>query len=123
MANYTEFEAKFYPVNKVAYRKKLKKLGNELDKRLIKNADKLMEDKIITCKTKDQLELAMKEGKVGRVNWCSTNKDGIKCAENIEKKTGAEVRGTLANKKETPVGKCIVCGNIAREVVYIAKSY
>src|SRR3989304_6767197 len=27
MANYTEFEAKFYPVNKVAYRKKLKKLG------------------------------------------------------------------------------------------------
>ncbi|HRZ85965.1 MAG TPA: proline--tRNA ligase [Candidatus Paceibacterota bacterium] len=103
----------------------LKKLGKEFDIRLKEKADKFMNDKIVDCKTKDQIEKTINSKKIARVNFCSTNKEGIKCAEVIEKDTGAEIRGTLANTKEETFGnkKCIICNNDAEEVVYIGKSY
>ena len=58
-----------------------------------------------------------------KVNFCSIEKQGEKCAEIIEKEINAEVRGTLINKKERPTGKCIICGKPAKEVVYVGKSY
>jgi prolyl-tRNA synthetase len=102
---------------------KLKKYGEEFDKRLREKAEKFMKGKIINCKTKEEIKKAMKDGKIARINWCSLNKEGLKCAEYIEKEINSEVRGTLANKRETPKGKCIICGRPAREIVYIAKSY
>jgi len=65
----------------------------------------------------------MREGKIARVNFCSIEKEGMKCAEHIEKEINAEVRGVLANKKEKSTGNCIICNKPAREVVYVAKSY
>ena len=102
---------------------KLSKLGKDYDSRLLKKAEKFLKDRIINCKTKEQVKKAMKEGKIARVNWCSLDKDGLKCAEHVEKEINAEVRGSLANKREKPSGKCIVCGRNAKEVVYVAKSY
>ena len=102
---------------------KLKEHGRKFDERLRKKAEKFMNGKIINCKTKDQIKKAMKEGKIARVNWCSLDKKAMKCAEYIEKELNAEVKGTLANKKEKPTGKCVICDKPAREVVYIAKSY
>ncbi|MBT3691450.1 proline--tRNA ligase [Candidatus Woesearchaeota archaeon] len=103
--------------------KNLNKLGKEFDDRLLKNSEKLMRGRIVNCKTKKELEKAMKDGKIARVDWCSINEEGFGCAEKIEKDVLAEVRGTLANKKEKSKGKCIVCGKPAKEIVYIAKSY
>ena len=103
--------------------KDLKKLGKEYDERLLKNSEKLMKGRIVNCKTKSDLKKAMGDGKIARVNWCSVGKEGIKCAEKVEKDTSAEIRGTLANKKEKASGNCIICGKAAKEVVYIAKSY
>ena len=102
---------------------KLSKLGKDYDSRLLKKAEKFLKSRIINCKTKEQVKKAMKEGKIARVNWCSLDKEGLKCAEHVEKEINAEVRGSLANKREKPSGKCIVCGRNAKEVVYVAKSY
>lgn len=102
---------------------KLKKLGEEFDKRLKEKADKFMKNKIVNCKTKQDLKKTIEDKKIARLDFCSVEKDGEKCAEHIEKETGAEIRGTLANKKEIASGKCIICGKKATEVVYVGKSY
>lgn len=102
---------------------KLKKYGIKFDDRLRKKAEESMNGKIVNCKTKEQVKKAMGEGKIARVNWCSLNNEGMKCAEHIEKEINAEVRGSLANKKEKSTGNCILCNKPAREVVYVAKSY
>ncbi len=82
-----------------------------------------MKNKIINCKTKQEIKKVIKNKKIARVNFCSIDKSGEKCAEYIEKQIEGEIRGILANKKEKPIGKCIICGKIAKEVVYIAKTY
>jgi len=102
---------------------KLKEYGRKFDERLRKKAEKLLNGKITNCKTKDQIKKVIKEGKIARISWCSLDKKAMKCAEYIEKEINAEVKGTLANKKEKPTGKCVICDKPAREVVYIAKSY
>ncbi len=102
---------------------KIKRLGKEFDERLKERAEKFMEGKIVNCKTKDQIRKVIKEGKIARVNFCSIDKKGEKCAEYTEKEINADVRGTLADKKEKSTGKCIICNDAATEVVYIAKGY
>ena len=86
-------------------------------------AEKFMKGRIINSNTKQEIKDTVENKKVARVNFCSIDKQGEKCAEIIEKEINAEVRGTLANKKEKPVGKCIVCKKPAKEVVYIGRSY
>jgi prolyl-tRNA synthetase len=102
---------------------KIGEFGKEYDIRLMKKADKFMEGKIVNCRAKDDIKRAMKDGKIARVDFCSVGKEGERCAEYVEKEIGAEVRGTMANKKEKPGGRCIICGRPAKEVVYIGKSY
>lgn len=101
----------------------IEKLGIEFDQRLRKNAEKSMIGKIIDCKTKAEIQKAIKDKKIARINFCSIEKQGEKCAEVIEKEIGAEVRGVLANKNEKSTGKCAICGKKAEVVVYVAKSY
>ena len=102
---------------------KLEKLGEEFDKRLRKKADEFLKKSIINCQTKKEVKKAVENKKIARVNFCSIEKEGEKCAGVIEKEINAEVRGILANKKEKPKGKCIICNKQAKEVVYIGKSY
>tara|TARA_B100001971_G_C18248404_1_gene576172 strand:+ start:935 stop:2383 length:1449 start_codon:yes stop_codon:yes gene_type:complete len=102
---------------------KIKKLGEEFDKRLKEKADNFMKNKIVNCKTKQDIKRAIENKKIARVNFCSIEKQGISCAEKIEKEFHSEVRGILANKKEKPSGKCVICDKQAKEVAYIGKSY
>ena len=102
---------------------KIKELGKEFDIRLKEKAEGFMKGKVVNCKTKEDIKKAIKNKKIARVNFCSIDKQGEKCAEIIEKEINAEVRGTLINKKERPTGKCIICGKPAKEVVYVGKSY
>jgi len=102
---------------------KLKKLGQDYDERLKKKADKLMDNRIANCRTKEEIKKVLNSGKIARVNFCSVDKSGEKCAEHVKKELGAEVRGTLADKNEKPSGNCIICNTRAKAVVYIAKSY
>lgn len=101
----------------------IKKLGIDYDERLLKKADKENEGKIINCETIEEIKKIIDSGKIARVSFCSTQKEGMPCAEVLEKKIGADVRGTLANKKEKVFSSCPFCKKEAHEVVYIAKSY
>jgi prolyl-tRNA synthetase len=101
--------------------KVIEKEGKDLSKNLISKADKEFKGNIVDVK--DYKDLMKFNGKIARVNFCSVDKDGEKCAAKIEKEALASVRGTRIDKKEKASGKCIVCGKKAKEVVYIAKSY
>lgn len=102
---------------------KFNEFSEEFDKRLKSKADKFMKDKLVDCKTKEELKKAIENKKIVRANFCSIDKTGEKCAESIEKEINAQVRGILWNKKEIAGGKCIICGKPAKEVVYIARAY
>ena len=102
---------------------KIKNLGIELDKRLKTKANNFLKKSIINCKTKQEIKIGLENKKIVRSNFCSIEKQGEKCAGVIEKELHAEVRGTLANKKEKPTSKCAICNKVAKEVVYIGKSY
>ena len=102
----------------------VKKIIEEFDKNMIKQADSLFDSRIKDAKNKEEITNVIESGAIARVNFCSVAKDGTSCAEVIEKEIGAQVRGTKL-QKETPFGnkKCAICNKDAREVVYIARSY
>ena len=108
---------------KISEVRKINDFGKRFDIRLRENADKSFRNKVVNCKTKAEIKKAIEEGKIARVSWCSIGKEGMKCAEAVEKEVNADIRGILANKKETPKGKCIICNKKAEEVVYIGRSY
>ncbi|MFH1801663.1 MAG: proline--tRNA ligase [archaeon] len=101
----------------------IKKISKEFTKNLIEKADKTFQGKIKDCKNISEIKKAVKEGLIARCLWCSVEREGEKCAEIIEKETGAEVRGTRLDEKQKPSGKCSICGKSAKHIVYIAKSY
>jgi len=102
---------------------KLKKYGEDIDERLRDKADKFMDKKIVSCKTKQEIKNAIENKKIARISFCSIDKEGEKCAEYVEKEMGAIILGTLANKNERASGSCIICSKPAKEVVYVGKSY
>jgi prolyl-tRNA synthetase len=102
---------------------KIKKLGKDFDLRLIKKADNFFKNSIKSCKTKEEVKSALENKRIARFNFCSIEKEGVKCAEYIEKELQARVMGIKANAKENPNGKCIICNKKANEVVYAGKSY
>jgi hypothetical protein len=57
------------------------------------------------------------------VQFCTTEIDGMSCAEEIKDRTGGEVRGTRIDVDEKGTGACIVCGKAAEAIVYVARSY
>lgn len=61
----------------------------------------------------------LKEGGFIRISFCMNDK----CAERLKDETTAEVRGILALASIKHKEKCAICGNKAKEVVYIAKAY
>ena len=101
----------------------VKKEGEKLDERLKKRADNNFKKSIVDCKNEEEIRNALKNRKIARCCFCFVDKRGEKCAEVIEKKLNAFVRGVRHDKREKAKGKCVICGKKAEEVVYIAKSY
>jgi prolyl-tRNA synthetase len=109
---------KAIPMKDVA--KDLKKILKEIHKFLQKRADKLLEDSMSFPENYDQLvEIQKTKRGFSKANWCGD----VTCAEKVKEDTGADIRGTRHDIDEKPVGKCIVCGDKAKEVVYIAPAY
>ena len=103
--------------------KYIERTAVDIDKNLTKQADGLFKNKIIDAKSKEELKKTIEQGKIARVNFCSMEKAGEKCAEIIEKEILSSVRGTRIDKIEKPTGNCIICNKKANAVVYVAKSY
>jgi prolyl-tRNA synthetase len=103
--------------------KTIKELGIKYDKELLAAADKGLKGKTKDCKTIEEIKKTIENKKIARVNFCSIEEDGNACAEVVEKKVKAFIRGTMADKNEKPVGNCPVCNKKATAVVYIGRSY
>ncbi len=101
----------------------IKNISKEFSKNLIKDADKVFEGRIKEAKSLKEISFVIKNGGIAKCNFCSIDKAGEKCAEKIEKETGAEVRGIKLDEKQKPAGKCAICGGQANYIVYIAKAY
>jgi prolyl-tRNA synthetase len=100
----------------------LKKVREESTKNLMREADKMFKGKVKDAKSLADIKGAIDLGGIARCGFCSVDSAGENCAGVIEKKVGAEVRGTLLEKEKVS-GKCVVCGGKAGEIVYIARSY
>jgi len=102
---------------------KINSISKEFTNNLIKKADKVFQGRIKNVKNLNEIKKAIKEGSIAKCNFCSVEKDGEKCAEQIEKQVLAEVRGTKLDEKNKPSGKCAICDKPSKNIVYIAKSY
>ncbi len=101
------------------------RISKEYDRNLIKKADEVFNNRIVNVSSKQELTKALEAGKIVRCGFCSVGKGGEKCAEVVEKEIQARVRGTKLEKEPLSgkLGKCIICGKKAGEVVYIAREY
>lgn len=102
--------------------KHIQKIAKESGENLRKQADKLFDGKIKEAKNISELKKNIESGGIVKCHFCSVEKDGVKCAEVIEKEIGAEVRGTRFGEKSSE-GKCVICGKKSKTEVYVAKSY
>jgi len=90
---------------------------------LKKKAGENLQNSIQKAHSVKEIKEKLVNGGLVRIDFCSIEKEGYKCAETIEKEVGASVLGVLHGKNEKPSGKCVACGKKANEVVYIARSY
>ena len=102
--------------------KYIEKTSMDYDKNLISQADKLFNGRIVDADSKKEAVKLLKEGRIVRCGFCSVEKEGVKCAEVVEKEMDAEVRGTKFLERNSS-DKCIICSGKAKSTVYIAKSY
>lgn len=101
----------------------IKKAAKESGENLKKQAEKLFEGRIKDVKNVSEMKKAIESGSIAKCGFCSVEMDGAKCAEVIEKESGATIRGTRLDEKEKPFGKCVICGKVAKKIVYVARSY
>lgn len=103
----------------------ISKIANEFTDNLRSQADDSFESMLSTASTKEELRKELGKGKLVRIPFCSIDTDGKDCYAHLKAETeGAEIRGTRMDIEETPEADelCIICGNKAREYVYVAKS-
>jgi prolyl-tRNA synthetase len=67
----------------------------------------------------NQLRAYMESRMIVRVNWCGDPD----CAFNIKDTVSGEVRGTRWDSEEEPTGGCIMCGDPAKYVAYVSRTY
>ena len=72
---------------------------------------------------KDAAIEAINNGKIVCCGFCSIDIDAYKCAEEVEKEIGGEVRGIRVDEEKHEFATCLICGKPAGCTVYIAKSY
>ncbi|MFX1607141.1 MAG: proline--tRNA ligase [Promethearchaeota archaeon] len=104
-------------------KKRVVSLGKEIDEKLLKMAEAKFEGLVVDAERFGEIDDALENGKIARVPFCSIEMDAYSCAEQIEKNTRGEIRGTRIDIEEKPEGVCVACGKVAKEVVYIARSY
>jgi prolyl-tRNA synthetase len=78
-----------------------------------------LESLVVDAYDMDQLRAYMESRMIVRVNWCGDPD----CAFNIKDTVSGEVRGTRWDVDEEPTGGCIMCGDQAKYVAYVSRTY
>jgi prolyl-tRNA synthetase len=97
--------------------------GKDIDKNLREIAESKFDGLVVDADSFGTIEDALDNGKIARIPFCTTEMKGLACDEEIKDRTGGEVRGTRIDVEEKPEGVCVACGNVATEIVYVARSY
>ena len=104
---------------------KIKDLKNEIPKilediqnSLLKRAEKLLKDNIVSVKNLEELNSAIKDKKIALTPLCSS----VKCEEEVKFKTsGAKILNI--DEKKKAFGNCVICGKPAEYIARVGKSY
>ncbi|TLZ55478.1 MAG: proline--tRNA ligase [Methanobacteriota archaeon] len=92
---------------------RLKSMLELIQVEMFGRADAAMKENIVAIARLDDA----RDG-INKMGWCGREE----CGRAVTEKTGMSVLGT-PYYKETASGKCIVCGEPAKEVLYAAKAY
>ncbi len=101
----------------------VKKIGLAVTKELRRRAQAHFDKAVQNANTLEDICTIMESNHVARINFCSLELRGAKCAEKIKDATGAEVRGTRLDQDEQPWGPCPICNKPATVVAYVGHSY
>ncbi len=96
-------------------------LADEILEELKRRAKAFFESKIVRVSSREEVEEALKSGKVVKMPFCGREE----CAVDLQEATnGGKIRGVALDETESPEGKvCAWCGRPAKQVVYVAKAY
>lgn len=95
----------------------IKKTLDLVQENLYNRAKKFLHENIKDAKGFGELEKLIKNRKMVRAYWCGSEE----CEEKVKEKTGATIR--LISDEHPKEGKCAVCGNRTKTIVYFAKAY
>lgn len=90
----------------------------DIQKVLLKKAEKLLKEAVISVSSFKELEEAIKNKKIALTPLCSS----AECEENLKHKTGGAKVLNIDEKKKVD-GKCLVCSNEAEYIARVGKSY
>jgi prolyl-tRNA synthetase len=86
---------------------------------LREKSNKKMKENLVDANSMKELEKSMDERKIVRIKWCGDSE----CANNLKDLVAGEIRGTLWDYEEEITGKCTLCGNDARYLAFISRTY
>jgi prolyl-tRNA synthetase len=97
----------------------IKDLLAEVLRNLEERSSSVLKNLIVTTSDASSLNEIIESKKIARVCWC----ESIKCAEKIRDISGGEIRGYRFDVEEKPETPCIICGQRAKKVIYVARAY
>ncbi len=99
-------------------KKNISDILEDIQKNLLKKAEKLLKEAVVNADNFYELEKGIKNKKIVLVNLCNS----VECEENLKFKTGgAKVLNIDESKKAD--GKCVMCSKKADYVGRVGKSY
>ncbi|MEM2092529.1 MAG: proline--tRNA ligase [Candidatus Bathyarchaeia archaeon] len=99
--------------------KAIRDLFDEVERELAGRSKIILKELITDASDTSSLNEIIKGRKIARVCWC----ESIECAEKIREVSGGEIRGYRIDVEEVPERPCIICGQAAKKVVYVARAY
>lgn len=97
----------------------VKEMFLEILRNLEERSSSVLKSLIVTTSDASSLNEIIQSKKIAMVCWC----ENIECAEKIREISGGEIRGHRIDVEEMPEAPCIICGQQAKKVVYIARAY
>ncbi|MBD3187023.1 proline--tRNA ligase [Candidatus Bathyarchaeota archaeon] len=102
---------------------KIKEIANGYTAKLRDKHLRKFDDLIVMVETIGEAREVIESGHIACIGICSIDMRGYDCAENIEKGTGAFIRGKRVDEESISFERCISCGRPDPVTVYCAKSY
>ncbi len=100
------------------------KAGKEVDSEIFARANSFFSASQSKASTMDELKAAIDAGGIVRVPYCTMEKEGKPCADEIKARAVGDVRGIIYPHEPAPTGeKCVFCGKSAKHYAYVARQY